>query len=302
MDAVTETITLYCDVYSENHLLLLSKGTKLELNGRRRRRLRHMGVLQDILEAADPQKALEKEEQDALKRKTSKGISLQEEAVIQQQCKEIHEAAVRIFANSALKTDSHFFQAATITEKLVHDCRNTVWYLHFLALMNYAECLYNHSINVALLSALIGLKLDYGTEELHDLVLGALLHDIGQILLPKKILLKPSEWTEVEYTILRSHCELGYFMMQDVGMNPTCNQIILQHHERNDGSGYPNGLYGNEILQTAKIVGIAEFYDTAITKQVYKKAKSVREAINCLRLFPQQYDEQLVGILSDYML
>lgn len=301
MDAVTETITLYCDVYNENHLLLLSKGTKLELNGRRRQRLRRMGILQEILEAADPQKELKMEDTND-KVNSSHNTTTSEIAVLEKQCKEIHEAAIRIFANSALKTNCHFFQAAAITEKLVYDCRKTVWYHHFLALMNYADCLYYHSINVALLSALVGLKLDYGTEELESLVLGALLHDIGQLLLPKKILHKPSKWTEVEYAILRSHCELGYYMMQDAGLNPMCSQIILQHHERNDGSGYPNGFYHDQILQAAKIVGIAEFYDTAITEHTYKKAKSVREAINCLRLFPQKYDEQLVGILSDYML
>lgn len=302
MKLATETITLLCDVYDEkNNLLLLSKGTKLELTRHRREKLRHMGILDDILEAATPKRAIAKEERNA-NMNTIGDISLSEETVIQQHTQKINEAAASLFVNSSLLDESHFLEAATITEKMVYNCRDKAWYHHFIALMNHAKILYSHSINVALLSTLIGLKLDYGAAALQKLVLGALLHDVGQLVLPKKILLKPSKLTDVEYAIVKSHCELGYYMMQDAGLDDSLNQIILQHHERNDGSGYPKGLHESEILQTAKIVGIAEFFDTATTELVYKKAKSAREAINCLRLFPQLYDQHLVGIISKYML
>ena len=120
---------------------------------------------------------------------------------------------------------------------------------------------YSHSVNVAILSVIIGISLKYNRKELEKIALAALLHDIGKALLPKELLIK-RERNEEEENLLRSHCELGYNNLSKYSnIDNKVKLAILHHHENIDGSGYPQKLKGNQITEISKIISIANFYD-----------------------------------------
>jgi len=121
---------------------------------------------------------------------------------------------------------------------------------------------YQHSINVAVLSLIIGTSLGLNSQSLQDLALGALLCDIGIQFVDESILSKKEELSKSELSTIQSHSTIGYEYLRDnTNFNAHVKSIVLQHHERMDGSGYPKGLKGDQIHPLAKIVMIADVYD-----------------------------------------
>lgn len=137
------------------------------------------------------------------------------------------------------------------------------------------EYTYYHSINVAFYSMLLAKWLRIHEAEIKEIVLSGLLHDIGKIKVPIEILNKKRELLPEEFDEIKKHSLYGYFMLKH-----TCNisenicKATLMHHEREDGSGYPYGLMGEQIDKYAKIVAIADVYDAMTSNRVYKKAVS----------------------------
>lgn len=107
---------------------------------------------------------------------------------------------------------------------------------------------------------------------------GALLHDIGKIGIPDAILLKPAQLTDEEWSVMRTHPTIGYEMVQNIQFLEDAIDIILYHHERYDGKGYPYGLKGENIPLAARIFAIADAFDTITSKRPYKEPKSILEA------------------------
>jgi len=139
---------------------------------------------------------------------------------------------------------------------------------------------YEHSLNVAVLSVILGLELNLNKNELYNLCLGGLLHDIGKAFIPKELLLKESNLTDEEYTLMKSHAVKGYeYIKGNFQISAFVKVITLQHHERIDGTGYPAGLKGDKINKLAKIVSIADVYDAITSDRPYKKADPPSEAI-----------------------
>lgn len=162
-------------------------------------------------------------------------------------------------------------------------------------LSNHIHWLYSHSINVALISGLIGLNMNLDEIELKDLILGALLHDIGNIMLPRGIFEKEGPCDTDEYETIQKHPEIGYNLLNNSIVSEEVKKIILQHHERIDGTGYPNHIGGQEISLLAQIVGIADSIDSATSYRCYKERKSLEEAIEDLNN-SQAYNTYLVEI------
>jgi|BioPla2DNA2_1021312.scaffolds.fasta_scaffold01019_17 HD-GYP domain-containing protein (c-di-GMP phosphodiesterase class II) len=134
------------------------------------------------------------------------------------------------------------------------------------------EYLYAHSINVAMLSMLIGKWLKYDYHKLKSLVTAGFLHDIGKIRVPPEILNKPGPLDEDEFEEVKKHCMAGYKLAETFpGMNEDILKGILQHHERQDGSGYPFGLTGDRIHETARIIAVADIYDAMTSNRLYKE-------------------------------
>ena len=134
------------------------------------------------------------------------------------------------------------------------------------------EYLYTHSVNVSLLSMLIGKWLRYDYRRIKSLVTSAFLHDIGKIKIAPEILNKPGCLTEDEYTEVKKHSSHGFKIVEQMPeMNDDILKGILMHHEREDGSGYPFGLKGPQIHPFAKIIAVADIYDAMTSNKAYRK-------------------------------
>lgn len=132
---------------------------------------------------------------------------------------------------------------------------------------------YNHSVNTAVYSVAFGIKYGLSLSDLKSLAIGSLLHDIGKSGVARDIINKPEKLTDEEIKAIKTHPENGYNMVKKSDfMNETIKQIILQHHENWDGSGYPNNLYGTNSFLLARIVHIADVYDALCAKRTYKEA------------------------------
>mgnify|MGYP001220141065 CR=1 FL=1 len=142
------------------------------------------------------------------------------------------------------------------------------------------EYTYNHSVNVAVYSLFIGSLLDLNKEELRELCQAALLHDLGKSNIPNEILNKKGKLTKEEFELVKKHPLDGYKLSKEMPfLSEKVRYGILCHHEREDGSGYPYGIKGEEINLYAKIIAIGDVYDALTSERVYKEKSTPFEAI-----------------------
>ncbi|KUO53387.1 MAG: hypothetical protein APF76_09095 [Desulfitibacter sp. BRH_c19] len=138
---------------------------------------------------------------------------------------------------------------------------------------SFDDYTFGHSVNVCTLALLTGNALKLPHSSLVQLGTGAILHDLGKILTPKEILNKPGALTDEEFNIIKMHSEDGYNLIREKStIGNLATSVILQHHERIDGSGYPSGLKGNKIHLYSKIVGLVDVYDALTADRIYRKA------------------------------
>lgn len=175
-----------------------------------------------------------------------------------------------------------------------------------LNLSSYDNYTYTHSINVNILSVVLGVALGFGDEDLKKLSQAALLHDIGKTCLPLDILNKPGKLTTDEYAEVKKHSKYGYEMIKE---NPDLSAVtrnaILSHHENEDGTGYPRHLTSEKIHKFAKIIHIADVYDALTTKRVYKDAINPGEALaylveNAGTMFDKEMVETFLQYIAPY--
>lgn len=133
---------------------------------------------------------------------------------------------------------------------------------------------YKHSVNVGVLSLIIGIDLNLDKDSLKNLGIGAILHDIGKAVIPEDILKKPSSLTHEEFSEIKKHTEYGYEILRQTDVTEEAAQIALYHHEKYDGTGYRKGLKGNNIPLFSRIVAIADVYDAMSNDRVYQKKLS----------------------------
>lgn len=147
----------------------------------------------------------------------------------------------------------------------------------------YDEYTFSHTINVSTMTSALGIILELGDEKIQELTLGALLHDLGKMLVPKEILNKPGKLDEEEFRIMKSHSLLGYnYIKENLDVSEEIAGVALDHQEKYNGSGYPNGLKGKEINLYAQVTSIADVYDALISNRVYKRAFDPEEALNIM--------------------
>jgi len=138
---------------------------------------------------------------------------------------------------------------------------------------------FGHSVNVCVLSLLTGITLGYNRANLFYLGLGAILHDIGKVRIPREILNKPDFLTKEEFEIVKQHTVHGCEMLQRLpDISPVAARIAHEHHERHQGQGYPQGLRGEEIHVFARITAVADVFDALTADRVYRPAVPVHEA------------------------
>ncbi len=131
-------------------------------------------------------------------------------------------------------------------------------------------------------SLVLGEKLNLPGISLESLRKGAILHDIGKIGMPDSILLKPGKLTKEEYEEIKKHSRIGYELckgLKSLGMGV---DLILNHHEKLDGSGYPRGLKGDEIDMPSRILAVSDIFDALISSRNYRKALDIHKAFKIL--------------------
>ncbi len=139
---------------------------------------------------------------------------------------------------------------------------------------------YYHSVNVTIIAVILGFSLRLNKVSLYKLGLGALMHDIGKIFIPKNILEKQDKLTPEEFEVIKSHSAKGFEYLKDISDVPSdSNLAVLSHHEKYGGYGYPQGIRGNDIPLFGRILMIADVFDALVSDRPYRKALLPSEAI-----------------------
>lgn len=152
-----------------------------------------------------------------------------------------------------------------------------------------------HSMRVSEYTMVIARKLGIPSAEFPDIERGSLLHDIGKIGISDTILLKPAKLTEEEWIEIRKHPDIGYHILRGISFLEGAAEMVRQHHERFDGTGYPRGLVGEEILLGARIFAVVDTFDAMTSDRPYRNAlnyQTAREEL--IRCSGKQFDPRLV--------
>ena len=163
-------------------------------------------------------------------------------------------------------------------------------------LQDYDDYTYTHSLNVCIFCVTIGKALGYERDKLSVLGVGALVHDFGKMLVPKKILNKPGKLTPSEFAVMKEHVNRGVEYIKKVpGIMPEAIQVALEHHERFSGKGYPRGLKGKEISEFGKIAAVVDVYDAITSDRVYHRGMIPNKALQKIYEWRyQDFDPELV--------
>lgn len=157
--------------------------------------------------------------------------------------------------------------------------------------------LLEHSVNVSILMTILARHLKLEESIIHQLATGALLHDVGKILVQDKVLNKPGKLTDEEFVEMRRHVEYGHDVVKHMpGISPISLEVLIQHHERLDGRGYPHKLSGDGISRYGRMIAIVDSYDAITANRVYKDGFTSTHAFKILReASGVSYDTELVA-------
>ncbi|RAW19600.1 MULTISPECIES: HD-GYP domain-containing protein [Paenibacillus] len=256
-------------IYSEEGLVLLSEG--VELTSRLIGRLKDLGIGYVYISDAATEDIIIP---DMLQEETRRRALVE----IKQQFQSM----------SGLKTKSripHFGKALSgLMNTILEDIGSQKEAMIMLMDMNASDFdLYNHSLNVCVYTLVLGVASGYTRQQLMEIGLGALLHDIGKTQIAPEILHKPAKLSDEEFKIIQQHTTYGHRILKDEpGIPLLAAHCALQHHERIDGSGYPFGLKDKEIHEYAKWLALADSYDAMTTNRVYKQALLPHQAVEVL--------------------
>jgi HD-GYP domain-containing protein (c-di-GMP phosphodiesterase class II) len=162
-----------------------------------------------------------------------------------------------------------------------------------------------HQSRSANLACTIAAKMGLDQEKIEGIRMASIIHDIGKLSIPAEILSKPTKLTEIEFSLIKVHSQSGYEMLKDVESPWPLAEIVYQHHERMNGSGYPRNLKGNEILLESRILAVADVVEAMASHRPYRPTLGIKAALEeieknkgilyddnvadtCLRLFREK--------------
>lgn len=178
--------------------------------------------------------------------------------------------------------------------------------LNLMSLRTNSDYTYKHSVNVAILSVIMGIGIGLKKSMLQELAAAGLLHDIGKLSISPAILNKEGTLTEEEYDTIKMHSEYGYEKIKNnINISSKTKMGVYSHHENLNGTGYPMGLSGDQIYSFAKIIHIADVYDAITSERSYKHAKPPGEALdfitnNAGTMFEPEYVKAFITYIPIY--
>jgi PAS domain S-box-containing protein/putative nucleotidyltransferase with HDIG domain len=153
-----------------------------------------------------------------------------------------------------------------------------------------------HERRVAQLSKLIATEMGLPESDIDAIEMAALVHDVGKLSIPTEILIKPGKLSETEFALIKQHARGGYEILKGIDFGRPIADIVLQHHERMDGSGYPEGLVGDEISKHARILAVADVVEAMSSHRPYRPALGLDAAVREIRGHPKKYDPSVVKV------
>ena len=136
-----------------------------------------------------------------------------------------------------------------------------------------------HQKNVSQLATFIAQEMKLPQDKIEGIRIASLVHDIGKISLPAEILNKPTKLSEIEYSLIKDHSQVGYDVLKSIEFPWSIAKIVLQHHERLDGSGYPKNLKGDKIMLEARIIGVVDVVEAMSSHRPYRPALGIDAAL-----------------------
>lgn len=272
------------DVYYNNELIL-SKGTVL--NETMISRLKKYGIYQVVVEIEDnsiQEDIIEVEEADIYSQKVYEIRKSKEFDKFEKTFAENIAHVEKIFSGVIFNDEE--IKANILLEQVDGILSNGRNGFHILEMMTcvkkYDDVTFAHCLNVGMLSNVIGKWLGKSPKELEILTLAGILHDIGKLMIPAEIIDKKGKLTDEEYTLVKTHSKHGYNILKNQNLDQRIKYAALMHHERVDGSGYPQHLEKDRIDDFAKIVSIADVYDAMTANRSYRKGMCPFKAISIM--------------------
>lgn len=165
-----------------------------------------------------------------------------------------------------------------VLEKLERTMENVVYAMAKIVEMRDPYTA-SHQQRVSTLACTIAREMGLSEEQIDGINMAAIIHDIGKIGIPAEILSKPGRWTEYEYSMSKTHPKVGYEILKSIDFPWPIAQTVLQHHERMDGSGYPQGLSGDDILLEARILAVADVVEAMASHRPYRPSLGINRAL-----------------------
>lgn len=193
----------------------------------------------------------------------------------------INEAISHIRIGKMIEDDQVREAIKKMAEEIID---NQDAFLNLVEIRSHDEYTFAHSANVCLLLILNSVRRGFTRELIEQVAIGGLLHDIGKIRISEEILLKQSRLSQQEFEEVKQHPLTGYTILEKQGkdISPISKLITYQHHERNSGQGYPQGLRGDAISQYAAMAAVADVYDAMTTDRPYRKRFSPHDAMRLI--------------------
>lgn len=223
------------------------------------------------------------------------------------QIKSVISDELRMHAVKSIKGVYNSLESVSHTMNTVENLARSIMYeilnnknimVNMIDIKTFDDYIYSHSVNVAVLSSVIGIAMHLEGTKIEKLTASALLHDLGKVFIHKDVLSKMGNFTEAEEILYRSHPEKGYRYIKQYYNIPVTTYVgILQHHERFDGKGYPDGKKGEDISKFARILSVCDAYDNIVTESPNKKACLPSDAIEYIMANNgQRFDPKVVKV------
>lgn len=190
--------------------------------------------------------------------------------------------------------------AQYIAESVV---RNADALVSLSQIKGYDEYTYVHSVNVGILITSLAHSMGYQKDQLMHVSVGGLLHDIGKMGIPESILNKKGKYTPAEFNIMKRHPEIGYNLLKEYkSISKFSRNVVIQHHERYNGNGYPKGLAGDMITEIGVIAAVADVYDAMTTDRVYRAAWTPHRALSMIfQGCDVEYSRRIVELFTKHL-